>query len=195
MFLGSLTIICIFTAKSITMKNNLLTLFIAFMVLFSCDVVDELTKFDLDMQTNYSVASTTLINSPFDFNTPDVTTNSESSFENNDTHKDLVESIKLKKIKLTIDSPSNGDFNFLKEMHVYINAEGVEEVEIANIIDLENTDSNTLELDVLGEELKAYIKEDSYTLRIKAITDETISQTHDITIDTKFRVDAKILGI
>jgi hypothetical protein len=177
------------------MKNNLLTLFIAFAVLVSCDVVDELTKFDLDIQSNYTVASTTLINSPIDFNTPDVTTDSESSFESNNTHKDLIESIKLKKIQLTIDSPSDGDFNFLKEMHVYIEAEGVEEVEIANVFDLENTDSNTLELDVLGEELKAYIKEDNYTLRIKTITDETINQNHDITIDTKFRVDAKILGL
>ncbi|PYE83344.1 hypothetical protein DFQ11_101777 [Winogradskyella epiphytica] len=177
------------------MKNNLLLLCLSFVMLSNCDVIDELTHFDIDLQTNYSVPATTLIDTPFNFNTPEVTTESESTFENNDTNSNLIESIKLKRIKLTIDSPTEGNFNFLREMHVYIKADNVEEVEIANIYDLQNTNSNNLELDVLGEELEAYIKKDSYQLRIKTITDETLNQTHDITIDTKFRVDAKILGV
>ncbi|NRD18590.1 hypothetical protein HNV08_00910 [Winogradskyella eckloniae] len=177
------------------MKNNLLTVFIAFVVLFSCDVVDDLTKFDLDYQTNYSVAATTLINSPFSLNTPDVTTESDATFESNNTHKDLIESIKLKQLKLTIDSPESGNFNFLKEVHIYIDADDLEEMEIANIYDLENTDSNVISLDVIDQELKAYIKKDSFNLRVKTVTDETISETHDIIIDTKFRVDAEILGV
>ena len=177
------------------MKKSLLLLFIAFTLLSSCSVIDELTKFDLDYQTNYSVASTTIINTPINLTTPDVTTQSESTFENNNTHKDLIESIKLKNIKLTIDTPEDGNFNFLKELHVYINAEGVEELEIANIYDLENTNSAILELDILGEELKEFIKKDRFNLRIKTVTDETISESHDIIIDTKFSVDAKILGV
>ncbi|MBU2921585.1 hypothetical protein KO504_09555 [Winogradskyella psychrotolerans] len=177
------------------MKKSLLLPFIAFILLSSCSVIDELTKFDLDYQTNFSVASTTLINTPFNLFTPDITTDSESSFEINNTHKDLIESIKLKRIKLTINSPDDGNFNFLKEIHVYIEAEDIDEVEIANIYDLENTNSNTLELDILGEELKAYIKKDNFNLRVRTVTDETINETHDITIDTTFRVDAEILGV
>ncbi|MFT5243076.1 MAG: hypothetical protein ACJA1H_000150 [Glaciecola sp.] len=185
----------VFLPKLYKMKKILLSLFITFGLFTSCSVIDELTKFDLDYQTNYSVSSTTIINTPFNLDTPDVTTESESSFENNNTHKDLIESIKLKTIKLTIEAPENGDFNFLKEIHIYINTENVEEIEIANSFDLENTDSGVLELDVLGQELKDYIKEDRFNLRVKTVTDETISETHDIVIDTKFRVDAKILGI
>jgi len=177
------------------MKNNLLLVFITFTLLSSCNAIDELTKFDLDYQTNFSVASTTIINTPFNLFTPDVTTQSESSFENNNTHKDLIESIKLKKIRLTIDAPEDGNFNFLKEIHVFINAEGVEEVEIANIFGLEDTNSNILDLDILGQELKVFIKKDSFNLRIETVTDQTISETHDITIETKIRVDAKILGV
>ena len=177
------------------MKKILLSLFISFGMLTNCSVIDELTKFDLDYQSNFSVSSTTIIDTPFSFDTPDVTTDSESSFENNNTHKDLIESIKLKRIKLTIESPEDGDFNFLKEIHVFINAENVEEIEIANSFDLENTDSNVLELDVLGQELQEYIKKDSFNLRVKTVTDETLNQTHDIIIDSKFRVDAKILGV
>ena len=83
----------------------------------------------------------------------------------------------------------------MKEVHIYIEAEDLEELEIANVFDLENTNSNLVELNVLGEELKAYIKKDNFNLRVKTVTDETISETHDIIIDTKFRVDAKILGV
>lgn len=177
------------------MKNNLLTLFLAFVVLNSCDVVDDLTKFDLDYQTNYSVAATTIINTPFSLDTPDVTTESDSNFESNNTHKDLIESIKLKSLKLTIDAPEDGDFNFLKEVHIYIEAEDLDELEIANVFDLENTNSSIVELNVISEELKAYIKKDSFNLRVKTVTDETLNESHDIIIDTKFRVDAEILGV
>jgi len=124
-----------------------------------------------------------------------MTTESESTFESNDTRKDLIESIKLKTIKLTIDTPQDGDFNFLKEIHVYINAEDLEEVEIANAFDLEDTNSKTITLEVTDQELKEFIKKDTFSLRVKTVTDETISETHDITIDTKFRVDAEILGV
>ncbi|NRD22225.1 hypothetical protein HNV10_03165 [Winogradskyella litoriviva] len=177
------------------MKNNLLTLFLAFVVLNSCDVVDDLTKFDLDYQTNYSVAATTIINTPFSLDTPDITTESDSNFESNNTHKDLIESIKLKSLKLTIDAPEDGDFNFLKEVHIYIEAEDLDELEIANVFDLENTNSSIVELNVISEELKAYIKKDSFNLRVKTVTDETLNESHDIIIDTKFRVDAEILGV
>ncbi|WP_115838778.1 hypothetical protein [Winogradskyella sediminis] len=177
------------------MKKTLLSFFIVFAMLTSCDVIDELTKFDLDYQTNYSIAPTILIDTPFSLDTPDITTDSESSFENNNTHKDLIESIKLKTIKMIIESPEDGNFNFLKEIYVYINADGLEETEIANTVIHDNTNSNVIELDVLGQELKAYLKEDNFNLRIKTITDETISETHNIVVDTKFRVDAKILGV
>lgn len=188
-------LIRIFSKNLLIMKKTLLSFFIAFAILTSCNVIDELTKFDLDYQTNYSVAPTILIDTPFSIDTPDVTTESESSFENNNTHKDLIESIKLKTIKMTIESPEDGNFNFLKEIYVYINADGIEELEIANSIIFENTNSSVIELDILGQELKEYLKEDNFNLRIKTITDETINETHDIVVDTKFRVDAKILGV
>jgi len=182
-------------SKNIKMKKNLLLLFVPVILLLNCSAIDELTKFDLDYQTSYSIAPSTLINTPFDIQTPDMTTESESTFENNDTRKDLIESIKLKTIKLTIDTPQDGDFNFLKEIHVYINAEDLEEVEIANAFDLEDTNSKTITLEVTDQELKEFIKKDTFSLRVKTVTDETISETHDITIDTKFRVDAEILGV
>ena len=80
-------LIRIFNKNLLIMKKTLLSFFIVLAMLTSCDVIDELTKFDLDYQTNYSIAPTILIDTPFSLDTPDITTDSESSFENNNTHK------------------------------------------------------------------------------------------------------------
>ena len=177
------------------MSKQFPLLFFSFLFLFSCKAIDKLTMFDVDYQTTFSVSSTTLIDAPFNLFTPEVTTESESTFEENDTRKDLIESIKLKTIKLTLTSPEEGSFNFLREIHIYIKSENTSEVEIAYLIDLENTNSKIIELTTSNQELKDYIKDESYTLRVESTTDETLSQDHNITVDTKFRVDAEILGI
>jgi hypothetical protein len=177
------------------MKKIFIPLFLFFTLLLSCEAIDELTKFDLDIQTSASIPATTLIDIPFDVQTPDVTTNSQSTFENNNTNRDLIESIKLTRMQLSITSPDDGNFNFIREIRIFIEADGLEEIEIANALDLENTNSNTLLLQSERQELREYLIKDSYQLRIQTITDETINQTHNITIDSKFRVDANILGV
>ncbi len=193
--LNALNLNAVSLNQNFNMKKNLCIAFVMLIALSSCDAIDELTKFDLDYEINFSIPPTTIINIPFDLITPDITTNSDASFESNNTRENLIESIKLKQLRLTLNAPDDGNFNFLKEVHVYIEAEGIDEVEIANVYDLENNDLSTLELDVLDEELKEFIKKDNYNLRVTTITDETINETHDITVSTIFRVDAEIFGI
>jgi len=107
----------------------------------------------------------------------------------------LVESIILKSLGLTIESPENVDFNFLQEVRVFIKTDGVKEEELAFAENLENTDSRTLELESNGAELTDYITKDSYSLRITAITDEAITESIDIKVASVFEVDAKIAGL
>lgn len=178
----------------IMLKKLSITAF-ALLLLTSCDAVDELTKFDLDYTTNYTIESNTIIDTPLDIITPEVTTNSETEFESNDTRKDLIESIKLKTMTLTLKSPSDGNFNFINEISIYIKAEGLAEQIIASGIDLPENGAQQLTLDVDNVELKEYIKKDSYSLRVNTVTDGAITRDHNIDIRTVFRVDAKILGI
>lgn len=161
----------------------------------SCDVIDKLTHFDIDNETSFTVPSTTIVNAPLNLNTPNVTTNSSSEFDNNNTNSDLVESIKLSSLNLTINSPTDGNFNFLKSVQIYINADGLDEAEIANIFDLEDDGLNSINLNSTNIELREYIKKDHYTLRVNTVTDQTIAQDHEITANSTFRVDAEILGI
>ncbi len=175
------------------MKN---ILYICLLVCFSqCDVIDKLTQFNIDHQTEFTVASTTIINTPININTPDVTTNSSSEFSNNDTRADLIESIKLTSLRLRINSPSDGSFNFLKSITIYIDAEDLDEIEIASLSDIPDDDFTSLSLDTNDNELKEYIKKDSYSLRVETVTDQTISEDYVIKADSRFRVDAEVLGI
>lgn len=178
------------------MKNaSVLLVILSMIILSSCDKIDELTKFDVDYSTSYTVSSTTIIDTPISLFTPDITTNSTTTFENNNTRADLIESIKLRKVRLTLTSPNDGDFDFLKEIRVFIDATDLEEEEIAYEENLEDNGSMVLNLILTNVELKEFVKKDSFKLRVQTTTDQTITQDHVIDIDCTFRVDAKILGV
>ena len=68
----------------------------------SCKKIDELTKFEMDYNATVVIPSTSGLGLPFSVLTPSVTSNSEATFEVNDTRKDLIEEILLKKLELRI---------------------------------------------------------------------------------------------
>ena len=175
------------------MRNVLLLLTILFTI-SSCDKIDELTKFDLEYNSKVVVPGATGINLPFNMVTPDMETNSDSKFEVNDTRKDLIEEIKLTELQMVITSPTDADFSFLNSVEVYISAEGLEEIKIAEK-DVAEDAGSTLDVDVLDIDLKEYIKKDEFNLRLNTVTDEVINEDHEIDVNTTFFVDAKILGL
>ncbi|SHI72099.1 hypothetical protein [Algibacter luteus] len=177
------------------MKAKCYLLILFFLPLLNCDVVDELTKFDLDYDTSYTLNPVPVVGVPVSLFTSDIETNTETTFENNNTNANGIESIKLKSLKLVISSPETGNFNFLKYIQIYISTENVEEVEIANLFDIQNTNANSLELNTINVELKNYLQEDAFKLRIAAVADETTSEFYDIDFFATFKVDAKVLGI
>ncbi len=177
------------------MYKRIIAIVITAIALASCDKIDELTKFDVDYNTEFTVQATTLIDSPLEIVTPETTTNSDQEFENNNTNTDLVESAKLTELRLDLLAPDSGNFDFLNEIRIYIRAEGLEERLIASRIAIPESGLRTLQLDVEDEELKEFIKKESYQLRTETITDQTIESNHTINVYTKFRIDAEILGV
>lgn len=175
-------------------KNRILPL-LFLVVITACDSLDELTMFSLDYTTQYTIESSTGLSLPFSVFTPEVTTNAESQFENNDTRRDLIESIILTDLTLTITTPEEGNFNFLNQIEIFIQTEDLPELLIASKTDIPENGSTQLMLDATGDELKEYIKKDSYTLKVTSVTDGTINSDHIIDINTVFAVDAKILEL
>ncbi len=175
------------------MKRILLFLVIPF-ILGSCDAVDKLTQFNMDFDSEMTIPATFGVNIPIDVWTPDIPTNSTSTFESNNTHKDLIEQIILKKMSMTIKT-DGASWDFLKSIEIYISADGVDETLIAWLNDIPQTGLKTITLETSNDDLKAYIKADSYKLRTKTVTRQIISKDTDVEIKSTFFVDAKILGI
>ena len=154
---------------------------------------EKLTQFNIDYTSSTTVPSSTGVSLPLNVLTPDITTNSESEFENNNTNKNLVDKISLSKMTLTVHDPNNGNFGFLKSIDIYINAEGLSEKKIAWNNNIDSAAGKTIDLTSSSDELKEYIKADKFTLRVNTVTDQVISQDYTIDIYTLFKVNAKLL--
>lgn len=162
--------------------------------LAGCKAVDKLTQFNMDFNSTVVIPVPEETNLPSDVKTPDVVTNSESTFSVKDTRKDMIEEVKLTSLELTITSPSTGNFDFMKTINVYMTAEGLPETKIAWKENIPNEAGSVLELNTSNEDLKEYIKKDKIVLRLNTVTDELITTEHHIDILSVFFVDARILG-
>lgn len=177
------------------MKKLILVFGCIILTTFGCKKLDKLTQFDMEFNETFVIPSSTGINLPINILTPDISTNSESAFAVNDTRKDLVEEIKLTTLTLTLTSPTNADFSFLKSISVYISAEGLTETKIAWKDNIPNDVGGVLVLELTGVDLKEFIKKDNFALRMNTVTDELLTSDHSIDLHSVFFVDAKILGI
>lgn len=177
------------------MKN----LFLVVMVVLGCSMtscdLDQYTQFDMDFTSSVTVPASSGINLPFNLFTPEVTTNSEATFGSNNTNKDLLEEVKLTQMTMTITSPNDQRFDFLNEIRIFIDADGLSEIEIAFKENIPETIGTELELDVNGNDIQEYLKKDKFKLRVETVTDEFISEDVQIEVYSKFRVDAQVLGV
>jgi len=177
------------------MKKLTLLISIIMLTYGSCKEIDKLTHFNMDYSSEITIEPTFIIDLPINIWTPDIPTNSETTFENNDTRTDLIEKIILTHLNMTITSPSTQSFNFLKTIEVYIDAEGLDEKKMAWLVEIPKTGLKTITLEITDDDLKDYIKKDEYKLRTHTVTRELISTSTDIEIKSSFFVDANILGI
>lgn len=172
------------------MKTKILSIsLLFFLLLSSCEAIDKLLTFYISDEATFSVNTGFPINSPFEVPTPDVTTNSTAEFENNNSKADLVKDVKLKELKLSITNPTDKTFSFLKEIHLYISTNDTDEIELAYLTNI-NATATSLDLICTSTKLDKYIKANSYKLRTKITTKETVTQKIDLKANMKFRVTA-----
>ena len=160
----------------------------------SCKTIDKLTQFNMSFNQTVVIPSSTGISLPIDLISPDIETNSESTFEINDTRKDLIEEIRLTSLTLTLNAPGNADFSFLESIRVFMNAPDLPEVEIAWANDIPDNSGDVVTLNVSGADFQEYIKKDQFSLRCNSVTDELLTSDHQIEIASTFFIDARILG-
>jgi hypothetical protein len=154
-----------------------------------CDKVDQLLTFTITDDTAIRIESTSPLNLPFEIPTPDITTNSNQEFQNNNTRADLVKDVTLQELKLTITNPTGRNFSFLKAVHLFISTNQSNEIELASLDNI-NTQANTITLIPTTRKLDEYIKASHYKLRTRIVTRETLTQAVDVRVDLRFRVTA-----
>lgn len=175
--------------------NHLLRalLLVVLAVPIGCGQFEGLTTFTMYYKTSTTIQKTFGVNLPFNLNTPPVTTNSEAQFRTENTRADLVQTITMKHLDFEITSPQGEDFSFLKEIFIYISADGLPEIEVGRKSPVPDQTTSVLELDVTDQNLQEYLKAEVFDLRVQAVTDEVISQDHKIDINAEFDVYAKLL--
>lgn len=181
--------------SSCYMKTTFYCLIGFLLVFSSCKKLAELTQFNLNYNTETTIQAGPASNLPFDVFTPEITTASESEYEGKKTSKNLVQSILLRKLVLKTDPTSGRTFDFLNSIKIYIAANGKPELLIAWKEGIPDTIGNELALECTTEELKDYLVQDKYKLRLEVKTDKIVNQDIKIRIESLFRVDAKILGL
>jgi hypothetical protein len=146
----------------------------------------------MEFEENVVLKSTSNIGLPIKLVTPDIKTNSSQTFESNDTRKDLVSDINLTELKIKILKPSGATFDFLKSIEVFISAPNKNETSVA-ILNPIGDGLYELNMQTTDVNLKDYIAEESFTIRIETVMDEVISQDHELVIYSKYKVKAKLL--
>ena len=177
------------------MKSWLFLMLTLMLTIFSCQKIDEWTQFNMEYTSSVSIPATLGIDLPIDIWTPNIPSNSEEEFESNNTAKNLIEKIVLTKLSMEITSPESSSFDFLKNIEIYIEADGLEEKKIAWLEDIPKTGLKRIELETAVDDLREFIMKDNYKLRTKTVSRQLISHETEVEIKNTFFVDAKILGI
>jgi len=177
------------------MKISSLILSIFVLAFYGCKIIDELTHFDIDYNYTFTLPALGGLNLPEEIESPDVENNTESTFEINDTRKDLVERATLKKFTVTILEPLDADFSFISKVEIFIKTDALKEKLIAWKDNIPNDIGNYLKLETTSSDLKKYLTSDAIRVRLKTTSSEPLTEDLLLDLQSTVEVDAKILGI
>ncbi len=178
------------------MKHSIFFLFLFALSISSCKKLDKKTQFDITIENEVEISSIVGVNLPFNLPTTSINTEINQQLELKNKKKKKIEKIYLTDLELIVLSPSGKNLNFLKGIKVYLSADGLDEILIAEAEDLANTNSQDLKIPTHNElDLTNYVKKDTVNLRVEVTTDETIFQKVKLNVKNTFWVDAKVLGV
>ena len=157
----------------------------------SCKKIEDLLKFTISVENNFTVPASGPLSIPFDILTPQVTTNSTQQFQNNNSDVNKVKDIKLKKVDLQIINPPGKTFSFLESVHIYISTDASDEIELAYLDNISTT-ATSISLNTTSASLDKYVKASSYKLRTKIVTKQALTQDVDVKNLCQFQVTANL---
>jgi hypothetical protein len=173
--------------------KKILIIIILFFQLTSCEKVDKLTDFSLELNSDLSIDADQALHTLIHLDQNEIILNDEA-FENNDTSRDLLEEVKLKDVILSIDNLSGNNFNFLTDIDFFIEAEGLPKIRVAWKNNMPDENKTQISLETLNENMVDYFKKDKLYISADIITDEEILRNIQVGVILSFNVNGKSLG-
>ncbi len=184
------------------MKKVIIALALGAIILANSGCLDKLakfTEFDIPYKGTFSVPAIPvvvpiggLIDS-VNVSTPDIPTLFSKYLDENQTAKDLLDSITLKSLNLTVKSPVTANFNFLKSARLYISSSTLAEQLLASR-DSIPLGLTTLDFTKKNINVRNYLEQTNFKIRLVAVPRTTTNSTTKIEMNLKFHVNARILG-
>ena len=178
------------------MNRSLSILILFFTIFFLSDCkktkedVDEITEFDIDYSSSIAVPSNTIsLNTPVNFTTPEIPTQSSGHLATNKTTQGLVDYIKLTKYNISV---TNGNLDFLKSLTIFISASGMSETQVASKTNIP-TGISSLGMDLNDVNIKDYIFKPGIQFRVALEIDASTLTGQNLFMDQTVHVKATVI--
>lgn len=174
-------------------KFSFLSLFLLALAFTSCekDKIGDV-HFNVYPTQEFTIPPNTILDIPA-IVIPSVSTNWSSEYENNNTNKDRLKEMKLQSFKLVIKDPPGKTFKFIKDIDIFITADGLQETKIAYLHDIDDNVGQTLDLNPVDVNLVEYAKSDSFNIRVKVNPDEYNADYVKTESQLNFLITANVL--
>lgn len=173
-------------------KSIFLTLFLFSIAYSSCDK-SSTVEFEISHQTDVQYVSGLPLGIPFTIVSGMELTNPNQKFEAEGTVPQFILSGNTTQFQMSIESPTNADFNSIRSIKIFIDADG-EESERRLLAQKENIPENhskSLELDILDLDLAAYMKQDEFEISTETILRKEVSNDFKIRCNYTFRLQGE----
>jgi hypothetical protein len=153
-----------------------------------CKKVNEATEFDIDYATEVSIPSGSVtVNTPVDFNTPEIPTESSSKFKQQETAVELIDEISFTKFQIT---SLTGNLDYLKALSVYIKAAGLNDLLIATKSNIP-PGSTTILADPTGANIKEHLFKEKIQFRLQVTVGTLPATDQKLKLDQTVHVEGK----
>lgn len=174
------------------MKLTIPALLCLIFTLSGCNLIEDLIKIPITINSELTIPAGTGAGVLVNVFANEQQTNIEEEMTLNDSRKDRIKTVELRKCVLTVTAPSGADFSFLNDIEVYLSDDDLGDLKIASRYDIPDEIGDELTLDVSHADVADYLKKESIRLKTSVTTDEVLLQNIDINIYTRFRVTADI---
>jgi hypothetical protein len=186
------------------MKKAYLSLAAVAVLAIGCEKLDDLAKIEKDLDFTQTVD---LVGMPAnldslaqgqsmvaDFPVMPIETKSKEFLEGNgaSANPDGVEHVKLTKFKTTVQLPANGNFDYVDSIYVFLRANGLNEILIADKISVPKG-ATSIDFDCKADNMKEYFLKDTMFIRMGGRFSGAPDSGSRLEIKPTFNIKANLL--